>query len=57
MPQAGGTLNSDLLILGGCGVHQWWEKGSSVYGTTSKGALYVCRNWHMSREKLSNEKP
>ena len=36
-----GTLNSDLWICGGCSVHQWWEKGSSVYGTTSKGALYV----------------
>ena len=34
-----GSLDSDLLIHGVCGVHQWWEKGSSVYGTTSKGAL------------------
>ena len=30
-----------MSIRGGCSVYQWGEKSSSVYGTTSKGALYV----------------
>ena len=37
----GGPMKSNPWNRGGCGVNQWWEKGSSVYGTTSKGALYM----------------
>ena len=37
----GGILNSDLWIRGGYCDHQWSEIGSSVYGTTSKGAQYL----------------
>ena len=35
----GATLNMKLSNREGCSVYQLWEKGSSVYGTTSKGAL------------------
>ena len=31
----GGPMKSNPWNRGGCGVNQWWEKGSSVYGTTS----------------------
>ena len=37
----GGTLNKNMSNRGSCSVYQWWEKGSPVYGTTSKGALWM----------------